>query len=115
MTFEKTHKVSISHLSPNGLGVAEISEKSSKKNIELPYTLPGEQLLIHEMQGKKKTHYSLAQILKPSKARTPSPCPYFERCGGCLLLHASPETQASFKEYKLFRAFNYGDFKLNSR
>lgn len=101
MHFQKTHTVSITRFSSSGLGIAEISEKKASKSIEIPYTLPGEQVRVIESGGKKKTYYTLDHVLKPSKARVEPECPYFQRCGGCLLLHASSETQAAFKVNQL--------------
>lgn len=101
MHFQKTHTVSITRFSSSGLGIAEISGKKASKSIEVPYTLPGEQVTVMESGGKKKTYYTLDQVLKSSKARIEPECPYFQRCGGCLLLHASAETQAAFKENQL--------------
>ncbi|OPL08646.1 MAG: RNA methyltransferase [delta proteobacterium ML8_F1] len=45
----------------------------------------------------------------PSPLRQKAPCPYYEMCGGCQLLHLSPQGQAAFKQEKVNLAL--GRFK----
>ncbi len=98
MTFERTHTASITKFSPKGLGVCTFLEKVKQKEVALPYTLPGEKVQFIEKKKKNRpSTYSLSQILKSSKARVTPSCPFFGHCGGCLMLHMTPETQAHFK------------------
>ena len=43
----------------------------------------------------------ILQVLQPSPERQKSPCPIYERCGGCQLLHLSYEAQLELKRQRV--------------
>ena len=45
----------------------------------------------------------LVKIIEPSFRRAEPQCPYFEKCGGCKLMHLNKETQMLFKMLSLKR------------
>lgn len=45
----------------------------------------------------------LVKVIEPSFRRADPPCPYFEKCGGCKIMHLNNETQALFKMLSLKR------------
>lgn len=65
----------------------------------VPFTLPGEltEVQIH----RKKNTFAKAKLIKIIKAnadRVIPPCPYFSKCGGCQLQHASYPLQLQLKK-----------------
>jgi len=50
---------------------------------------------------KRKLIATDFKVVEPSKLRVEPKCPYFGRCGGCLLQHLPYEEQLRFKESKL--------------
>lgn len=90
--------IEIVKLNNQGFGVGFLNGKE----ILVPYTLPGESVLITKFQRKKGKNFALDfQILKESKKRVTPKCPYFGKCGGCLLQHLSYKEQIKFKKQKL--------------
>ncbi len=68
--------------------------------------LPGETVtaMITETH-KRYARASLVQIDDPSTDRVVPPCPIFDRCGGCQLMHLSYEKQLEVKKQKVEAAF----------
>jgi 23S rRNA (uracil1939-C5)-methyltransferase len=66
--------------------------------IFVPGTAPGER---HRVRThREKTDYARAvsvEILETSAERRAPPCPYYESCGGCRLMHLRPEAQLEAK------------------
>ena len=78
-------KVKISALSSSGSGIAKVSGYT----LFIPQTVPGDEAEVLVL--KTKTNYGYAKlksIIAPSAHRIESPCPHFEKCGGCQLMTA---------------------------
>lgn len=75
----------IEKLGSQGEGLAE--------GVYIPYTLPGEEVFANVLKDKGR----LLKVLKPSAERVNPPCPYFGKCGGCLLQHMSEKSYLDFK------------------
>ena len=63
--------------------------------------LPGEQV-VARAQRVEKTHAFLKtlRVLKAAPSRVAPPCPYYERCGGCVCQHMTYETSLQpFQHY----------------
>jgi 23S rRNA (uracil1939-C5)-methyltransferase len=60
--------------------------------------LPGETVRVR-LDGKagRVRRGRITAVLAPSSARREPPCQYAERCGGCSLMHAEPETQRALQ------------------
>ena len=60
--------------------------------------LPGE-TVVARAQKVKSTHAFLKtlRVLSPAPGRTEPPCPYYEKCGGCVCQHMTYETSLSMK------------------
>ena len=81
-----------------GLGMGYYQGKATF----LAAVLPGERVLAQTVKaGKNHLEARLVEVLEPSPARIPSPCPHFPDCGGCGLLHLSYEDQLVLKEQQL--------------
>ena len=64
--------------------------------------LPGEQVLARA-QKVEKTHAFLKtlRVLSPAPARVEPPCPYYEKCGGCVCQHMSYEETLVMKRERV--------------
>jgi len=95
-------KLKIEKLADNGFGVGFLN----KKEIFVPYTLPGEEIFVEKIQKKKKKFFALEfQFVNQSVKRVKPRCPYFGKCGGCLFQHLSYKDQVKFKREKLKNLF----------
>ena len=81
--------------------------------------LPGEEVQIQITEIKK--NYARAKLIiinKQSDNRINASCPYYDKCGGCQIMHQSYESQLLFKENKikeLFkRALDIDNIKFNN-
>ncbi|MEL7645763.1 MAG: class I SAM-dependent RNA methyltransferase [Anaerolineaceae bacterium] len=64
----------------------------------VPFTLPGEEVLVEIIEDNKKfARGRMAQLLEPSSQRIPALCPHFGVCGGCHYQHALYPTQLELK------------------
>ena len=84
----------------------ETIAKVNSKTVFIPFALPDETLSVNIVQ--QKNDYSKAQIIKilePSPYRVKSECKYYGVCGGCNLMHASPDYQRELKKQMLINAF----------
>ncbi len=64
----------------------------------VPGTAPGERHRVRTL--REKTDYARAvsvEILEANAERRAPPCPYYESCGGCRLMHLRPEAQLEAK------------------
>src|SRR5271154_6719283 len=65
----------------------------------VPFTLPGEEVEVQITQKKKNfAKAKLQTIVQTSPDRVTPPCPYFGKCGGCQLQHASYPLQLELKK-----------------
>ncbi|WP_456395946.1 23S rRNA (uracil(1939)-C(5))-methyltransferase RlmD [Thermococcus sp.] len=91
-------RVEIQKLEADGLGKARIG----RKTIYVPFTAPGDVVEIRKWhREKKKLVAHDYEIVEPSPIRINPQCPYFGKCGGCLLQHLPYREQVRLKEEKL--------------
>ena len=91
----QTIEITINDLSSEGHGVGRIDGFT----VFVEGGLPGEALEIQIVKLNK--HYGfgkLLRILRPSPHRAAPPCPVYNRCGGCGLMHLDYEAQLRFKK-----------------
>jgi len=75
----------------------------------VPGTAPGERHRVRTL--REKTDYVRAvsvEILESSPERRTPPCPYYESCGGCRLMHLRPEAQLEAKRRILLEGVERG-------
>ena len=91
-------KIEIEKLDHQGRGIGKLNDKV----IFVNNALPNEEVNI-EITLEKKKYYEgkVVEIIKKSKDRIESICPYFYECGGCDLLHISYDNQLKFKQNKV--------------
>lgn len=95
---EKDHYiVKIEKLDHYGRGVAHLA----KKVVFIPYGIPNETVEI-KLDDIKKNFLTGTIIRRiETKRAIDVPCPYFNRCGGCHIMHLKEEDQLRFKEQKV--------------
>ena len=85
-------------LSDEGLGIL----REGNRTILVPHTAPGDVVEVRRWRRKKKKLIATDfKLIEPSPIRVEPECPYFGRCGGCLLQHLPYEEQLRFKASKL--------------
>lgn len=92
----QTEKVEINKVVSGGLGLGRLGNGMV---VMVPYTLPGEEVLVRIKRTKKKyVEAELLEVLKPSARRVAPQCPHFGVCGGCDLQHTDYQYQLELKE-----------------
>ena len=89
-------EVNIESLVYGGSGLGRLADSRA---VFIPFTLPGEKVLVRIKEEKKG--YVIAEalnILKPSPQRITPRCPHFGICGGCHYQHLPYELQVSYKK-----------------
>lgn len=95
----ETFEVDIHRLDEKGFGQAVVWRKNEEGNerklkLTIPYTLPGEKVIVSVEQLHKRRWKSNAEkILEKHSDRVTAKCPHFEKCGGCVWQHWSYEGQ----------------------
>lgn len=106
--------IEITELDHNGRGIGRLNNKI----VFVENSLPNEIVKIRiEKEKKNFIEASVDSYIKCATNRIKSPCPYFESCGGCDLLHLSYNDQLIFKQNKINNIINKYlkyDFKINN-
>ena len=97
-------RLNIEKLDSQGDG---ISRDATGKIVFVPGVLPGETVLARKTNEKKDFATArLVEIEKPHPERVKPFCPWYERCGGCQVQHASYPLQLKLKGQLLEDAFS---------
>ncbi len=92
----KTTEVIIEDLVYGGEGIGHLGDG---KTIFIPYTLPGERVLVSVTEEKKNySRGKLVQLLEPAPNRIQPLCRHYTRCGGCHYQHMAYANQLEFKQ-----------------
>jgi 23S rRNA (uracil1939-C5)-methyltransferase len=90
------HTLIIEKLIPGGLGLARMA---GGLIVLVRYVLPGERVVVREKRRRKNfLSATLQEILTPSPDRISPPCPFYGKCGGCDLQHATYNAQIILKK-----------------
>lgn len=92
----------IHDLGKNGEGVGSYNQFT----IFVHGALPKETVRVEVFLVKK--NYAVAKLIEvliPSQDRIKPPCPYFERCGGCQIMHLDYPSQLEVKQKRIQDAF----------
>ncbi len=101
INIDEIYEEKIIALENEGSGVCKVKGIT----VFIPKTLIGEEVRFRITEIKKNfARGKLIKILKPSKERTESLCPYYEECGGCDLRHQSDNKNLEFKCQKVQNA-----------
>ena len=88
----------INSLDHSGRGITRLNGKIVFVNNALPNEIVEIKIL---KDNKKFIEADVDRYIKKSDIRIDSPCPYFEVCGGCDIMHLSYENQLKFKQDKI--------------
>lgn len=96
-----------------GRGIGTINNKI----IFIPNTIPGE-IIEYTIEKEKKNFIEgkLTKIIKKSNKRIEPICPYYNKCGGCQLMHIDYNEQLKFKQEKIeniIHKYVKNDLKIN--
>ena len=95
--------IEINLLDHNGRGIGKLNDKI----VFVKNALPGEIIDIKVIKEKKNyIEANGLKYIKKSNIRVDSPCPYFETCGGCDIMHMSYQNQLQFKQNKVENIIN---------
>lgn len=97
-----TIKVLIDNMGSSGEGVGRLEGLT----VFVEGALPGE--VVEARVFKKEKRYAkarLVHIARPSEHRVEPPCKYFDRCGGCQIMHLNYDEQLRIKRQKVVDAF----------
>lgn len=73
--------------------------KIDGKNVFVPYAVPGEKLEVEIVESKKDyDNTKIINILEKSPHRIEPACPYYEKCGGCNLMHIDFDYQVELRK-----------------
>lgn len=80
------------------------------KAVFVPCTTIGDVVEVTIVKEKKRhIHASLKKVNTPGKDRIQAPCPHYQECGGCSLMHLSYDDQVNLKKKLLSDVFaNHG-------
>lgn len=97
----ETLSVTIETLGIYGEGIARYNGYT----LFIEGALPGEEVSIKLIE-RKKTYGrgKLLQILNASPSRAKPPCRFFDRCGGCQLMHLHSDAQLKIKQQRVIDA-----------
>ncbi|MCB1118525.1 MAG: 23S rRNA (uracil(1939)-C(5))-methyltransferase RlmD [Chlamydiia bacterium] len=93
--------ITITSLGASGEGVGSLDGLK----VFVDGALPGEVVKI-ELTTQKKTYAKakLLEVIEPSPHRVTPPCPHYEPCGGCQLMHLSYPEQLNMKRQRVVDA-----------
>ena len=75
----------------------------------VPRSAPGDRLLVEPLDRRRDfLRAETVELLEPSLSRREPPCPYFQSCGGCSLMHLQPEAQREAKREILLESLRRG-------
>ena len=95
--------IEITSLDHNGKGIGKLNNKI----VFVENALPTEIVDIRIIKEKKNfIEATINRIIKSSINRVDSPCQYFDKCGGCDLLHMKYEDMIKFKQTKIENIVN---------
>lgn len=97
----KKYRVGCKALDEYGRGKIVFNNKA----FSVPYFLPGEKGEIELVFRTKETGAKLVSLDKKSPERVEPPCPVYEKCGGCQLMHMEYSAQMAWKQKQIEELF----------
>ncbi len=97
----KRYRVGCKGLNEDGKGEVIFNNRK----FWVSHFLPGEKGNIELVYGSKETGAKLVSLDVCSKDRIVPPCPVYETCGGCQLIHMNYEAQLEFKQGQMEKWF----------
>ena len=112
MNFMETETVKTEKIVFGGNSIAKINSKT----VFIPYSLPGETLLVNIVQHKNDyDNAEIVEILEPSPYRVKPECKYYGVCGGCNMMHISDAYQRELRKNMLIDAFKNNHIDISDK
>lgn len=90
--------------------------KVDNKTVFIPYTMPEETISINIVQHKNDyDNAEIINILEPSIHRVKPKCKYYEKCGGCNMMHIDSEYQRELRKQMLEDAFGNSKIDISDK
>ena len=103
-------EVKIEKLDDFGRGICYIDNKVTF----VPNTIPNDLVEIEiTKESKNYNEGKLINILIPSKKRIEPKCPYFSKCGGCVLQNMNYKDTLEYKKQKVINIFKKNKLEIN--
>lgn len=96
-------EILITEFGAEGDGVGYVSDEK----IFVPFTAPGDNVIVEIERVKKRIYVHLKEILQASPLREKAPCQHFGICGGCRLQHLNNQTYEMFKSDHVKRHLDF--------
>jgi len=98
LTKNKEYIIEITGYTSEGEGVG----RADGEAVFVPNAIIGERVKVLIVKALKSYAYGkIVEIINPSPHRTEPECPYYKRCGGCVLQHMDYEAQLEFKRIRV--------------
>lgn len=95
-------KLNITSASSEGSGIGKTDDGQV---VFVPNSAIGDELMVRVLKVKKNCVYGkIEEIVAASKKRIEPDCPYFTKCGGCVLRHISYDEELRYKSQKVYDA-----------
>ena len=87
--------------------------KFNEKSVFIPFSLPEETLRVEITRNTRGyDEAKIIEILEPSPRRVRPPCPLYQKCGGCNIMHADYNFQLELKKQIMLDTFARAGAKL---
>lgn len=87
--------------------------KINGKNVFIPFAIPNEKIQVEITQTKRDYDVAkIVNIIEPSPYRVTPPCPLYQRCGGCNLMHIDTEYQKVLRKQILKDSFERNGIEI---
>ncbi|MDX1974532.1 MAG: hypothetical protein SFT92_02525 [Rickettsiales bacterium] len=94
-----------------GLGDGIASHQ--RKPVFVPKSAAGDELSVRVIKETGDAiRAEIVSIIKPGPDRVSAPCPYYEGCGGCSMMHINESAYQSFKRIQFINALHHAGFAL---
>lgn len=91
-------ETTVDDLGAAGDGIATVAGE----RLFIPYAAPGDRLVVEPPRGRQAgAKARILELLAGGAVRREPPCPYFGRCGGCVLQHLDPAFVSEWKRRKV--------------
>ena len=98
----------IKKFSKKGHGVALVEKGDTVKEMEVPYTIPGEKVCVELPRKRRQRTWRrhVVAVEEPSDSRIEPKCVHFGDCGGCRWQHMDYSSQLKWKQERVFSKFS---------
>jgi 23S rRNA (uracil1939-C5)-methyltransferase len=86
-------QLAITSIASGGQGVGHVEHGAERRAVFVSRAAPGDVIDAEVDFDQRPARGEMVRLLEPSTWRAAAPCPYFEKCGGCDLMHLTRDAQ----------------------